>query len=377
VRTLQNLFVLGVASPLLVGLALGQEAAPESGPRTGPATIGPHWSKYTYPASVAEGVPYHVIEKGDTLWDLAGRYLGSPYLWPQIWDQNRYITDAHWIYPGDPLVLPQVAVVSEEAGGPGPEAGLPGAGGLPEAGLEGLPAAEAGAESQLYPLTEQDTLLCVSYISEQDEDRSLRVIGSEEGQQKVALADRDIIYLTKGANSGVRNGALFTLHRVETSVKHPATGRTIGDRVETTGVARVILVEPDTATAVIEKACRDVLAGDFLQPYEPVNVPLALRRPPSDRLTPASGKANGYIVEVQDHAYSAATGQMVSLDLGSADGLAPGNLLVAYRTVYPNVPTPRSVVGELAVVRVLERTAVAKIIYSRDTIEAGDRVELR
>jgi len=372
VRRLRILIVLGVGCPLLVGLALAQEAAPESGTRTGPATIGPHWSKYAYPDSIGEGVPYHIIEKGDTLWDLAGRYLGSPYLWPQIWDQNRYVTDAHWIYPGDPLVLPQLAVVSETAGGPGPETG---AGGLPEAGLEGLPEAEAGAESQLFPITEQDSLLCASYISEQDEDRSLRVRGSEEGWNKVALADRDIIYLTKGANSGVRNGALFTLHRVEASVKHPATGRTLGDRVETTGVARVILVEAETATAVIEKACRDVLKNDFLKPYEPVNVPLALRRPPSDRLTPASGKAQGYVVDVQGHSYSSATGQMVSIDLGSAEGLAPGNLLVAYRNVYPNAP--RNVVGELAVVRVLERTAVAKILYSRDTIEAGDRVELR
>ena len=58
----------------------------------------------------------HVIVPGDTLWAIAGKYLGNSYLWPQIWEKNTYILDAHWIYPGDPLVLgPQVAPVEQLA----------------------------------------------------------------------------------------------------------------------------------------------------------------------------------------------------------------------------------------------------------------------
>jgi hypothetical protein len=45
--------------------------------------------------------------------------------------------------------------------------------------------------------------------------------------------------------------------------------------------------------------------------------------------------------------------------------------------MYPSVPTPRNVIGELVVVAVRERTATARVLYSRDAIMAGDRIELR
>ncbi len=43
----------------------------------------------------------HVVVKGDTLWDITGKYLGNPFTWPTVWQKNPQIKDAHWIYPGD------------------------------------------------------------------------------------------------------------------------------------------------------------------------------------------------------------------------------------------------------------------------------------
>src|SRR5262245_34542737 len=91
-------------------------ATPTAGLQTGPATVAPHWSKNKYPESIPEGAIYYIVEKGDTLWDISARFLGNAYLWPQIWDENKYIADAHWIYPGDPIVLPKLALIAAGAG---------------------------------------------------------------------------------------------------------------------------------------------------------------------------------------------------------------------------------------------------------------------
>ncbi len=47
----------------------------------------------------------YVIKKGDTLWDLAFKFLGDPFQWPQLWHQNTYITNPNLIYPDKTLVI--------------------------------------------------------------------------------------------------------------------------------------------------------------------------------------------------------------------------------------------------------------------------------
>src|SRR4030042_4051024 len=51
----------------------------------------------------AEGV--YTIKKGDTLWDISSRFLKDPFLWPSLWQRNPYITNPHWIFPGQPIRL--------------------------------------------------------------------------------------------------------------------------------------------------------------------------------------------------------------------------------------------------------------------------------
>ena len=100
------------ATPEETQSAQQQEASPQpkSGelpvPLEAEMVVAAHWSKNPYPRTVAAGARVHIVERRDTLWDLAQRYYGNPFLWPQIWDANKYIPNAHWIYPGDPVIIP-------------------------------------------------------------------------------------------------------------------------------------------------------------------------------------------------------------------------------------------------------------------------------
>ena len=38
---------------------------------------------------------------GDTLWDISDAYLGTPWVWPSVWTDNRDIENPHLIVPGD------------------------------------------------------------------------------------------------------------------------------------------------------------------------------------------------------------------------------------------------------------------------------------
>jgi hypothetical protein len=62
----------------------------------------------------APDLPTVIVQRGDTLWDLAERHLGDPLRYTEIAELNyhraqadgRSLTDAHWIYPGWVLLLP-------------------------------------------------------------------------------------------------------------------------------------------------------------------------------------------------------------------------------------------------------------------------------
>lgn len=60
----------------------------------------------------------HVVRRGDTLWDLAGRYFTNPFQWPRIHEANtQVVRDPHWIYPDQVLVIPGLRELVAPGGG--------------------------------------------------------------------------------------------------------------------------------------------------------------------------------------------------------------------------------------------------------------------
>jgi len=81
----------------------GQSGKTHQPPQTGPAPAEQTGATEPSPTGVAPVVTTeytHIVVKGDTLWDIAAKYLENPFRYPELADLSR-IKDPHWIYPGD------------------------------------------------------------------------------------------------------------------------------------------------------------------------------------------------------------------------------------------------------------------------------------
>jgi hypothetical protein len=369
--------------------------------------VGDHWTAWNppaVPATPADSQQIHIIVKGDTLWALAGKFLGNPYLWPQIWEKNQYILDAHWIYPGDPLVLGlSVAPVDNlaQAGGPGgpgstapgetPAAAPPPPGAMTPAQAAGTPV-PLGAESDIY---------CSGYVGELDEQFPFSIAGSEydtqvfdssnynvrQGKQiqgrygapttvKFGLASGDVIYVDGGKAKGLTPGSLFTVVVGDQPVVHPLRGEVVGRFYRYLGRVRILSVQENTAIAEIVHTCDPIVVGAFLTPFQPEPVPLGRSTAMRPVNYPAAAEklhSAPSIVYAKDDVIALGADHIVHIDLGEQDAI-PGDMYTIYRENNRS-GFPPVVIGELAVLSVHKHFSVAKILESRYLIRLGDRLD--
>jgi len=340
--------------------------------------VGEHWTPYEPPTEFPPDANVYIIQKGDTLWDLANKFLGNPYLWPQIWEQNRYIRDAHWIYPGDPLVVGVKAAEvppqppAEAAGAAG--AGAEGAGGEAAGAEAGAPAEEA---VELLPVGGEDDVYCFGYLAPVEEKPSLTVISAEQGQYQEEFFTGDIVYLSGGTAEGVEAGQEYFLVLPHREVRHPATQAVLGKAMRYLGSIRVLCAQDHTATAEIISSCDAVVVGAWLKPFEPIPIPMAALGTPTGRCDLPNEKPKGYIVYSKDDILSFGHDTVVMIDLGTSDNLAPGSLCTVYRD-NPAPTAPRIVLGELAVLTAGDHWASGRIIaQSNLPMAVGDRIEVK
>jgi LysM domain-containing protein len=360
--------------------------------------VGDHWTAWDPPTPPAD-VQVHVIVRGDTLWDLARQFYGDPYLWPQLWERNRYILDAHWIYPGDPLVLGiQVAPAENLAQGTEPAPAAPGEPApAPAEPTTGVLSAGAAAGAPV-PLGAESDIYCSGYVGDLHETFPYHVIGSEYdvlsprlnappnaptdglygpvGSVKYGLSTGDIIYLDGGRAQGMVPGAVFTALLPQQPVVHPIHRDLFGRYYRYLGRVRVLSVQEETAIAEIVHSCDPIVVGAVLKPFEPEPVPLGrstAMRPinyPADAEDLAGAPT---ILMSRDTVVSLGEDHVVFIDRGADNDVTPGDIYTIYRMNRPGLPPV--VLGELAVLSVHPRSSVARIIKSRYEVLAGDRLD--
>jgi LysM repeat protein len=376
-----RLRTLAVAPGLLAALALAVPGLSAQEPATtNTIKIEAHASKWDYPKelNVPEGSRTHMVQKGDTLWDLAAKYLGNPYAWPQIWELNQWVKDPHWIYPGDPLVIDLSRAVAT-------------AGSVPES-VANLQPDQRRADPNAVRRPElgfafQDFIQLPFFAPDGAEahykSQGAFTITANKREDRRYLGEGETVYMNSGANQGVKTGDRFLiLKTVARKLMHPVIAKKkLGDVVQQIGVVRVTTAQPNGSVAVIERCLDTVEIGDHLVRFtEPANLPLQLRTDIAEPVKVAPNAA--VVVYVRDAKQHSAGGDMIIIDKGANDGLKVGEVVLAVRVrnfpvgsdtdKKPPMETTTHYLGQALVVRTDAQTATCRVLRSNEEFRIGD-----
>jgi len=316
----------------------------------------------------------HVVDNGDTLWDLCTKYLNSPWYWPKIWSYNPQITNPHWIFPGNELrfypsdeSLPTAVEVSRDLNAPGEtdELAIPG-----ELDVEDLVKAVAPVSIAKVPgnsyLSQRR-----AFISTADQEMSGQITNSVSEAQ--LLSDYDRVYVQ--LKTAAKKGQNFAVYRNAKEILHPFTGQSYGFSVEILGSVTIVDTSPQVATGQIDRAFRPIERGDYVGPW-----PETAGRRVSPRANEFDLK--GYIMDVSENGeIEIGEHHVVYIDKGRADGVKLGNTFQAYargdRYTRDLGGLPNEEVGQLMVIDVQERSSTAMVVRSLVELSAGQKIEMR
>lgn len=280
--------------------------------------------------------------------------------------------------------------------------------------------AQQGDSDQAEPVVKRADMYCTGYISEAVPRIDMQVIGGDKENQQNTFAQGDVVFLNKGRLAGVQPGAVYYILRPLGEFKHPFKKTKLGHFVRELGMLRVFEVQDHTATAEITVSCDSVELGDTLKPYEEQVGPAPREARPLPRYGEGSRGTKGQIVMSPTLREYLAANEVVYIDLGTRQGVRPGDYFTIYRKINrregvarmpdyevakertsgygsnhwkggdyamsaPRVARdkvkrerpeiPRKVLGELIVLKVERTAAVALITRTTAEVNIGDFIE--
>ena len=308
----------------------------------------------------------YTVVKGDTLWDISGKFLEQPWQWPQLWEYNPQIKNPHLIYPGDTLHFSLVDGKPRLSFSEGTVILKPRIRTSPSDQAIKLIPTDAIAQFLTSPKVVNDNIL----------EQSPYIIGFAGEHLVVGACDR--VYVRSIPNP---ESLSYTIYRPgEAYVSPDYPDEVLGYEAEFIADA-TIQRSGDPATLIITKSDVEIRKGDRLMVSE--KSALALNyfpRPPEEPI-------RGSIISVLNGVSQIGQHNIVVIDRGTADGLKPGHTLDIYnlgttvddpfnldKDKQSSVKLPDEIAGELMVFRSFERVSYALVLVATRAIHVFDRI---
>jgi nucleoid-associated protein YgaU len=314
----------------------------------------------------------YVVQKGDTLWDISGRFLEKPWLWPEVWRANPQIENPHLIYPGDTIRLVyidgQPALVLERGDGSRTYKATPGADGRLQPSVRATPLETAIPAISLGAI--QSLLVQNRVVAPEVLDGAPYVVEGESERLVVGAGDR--IYVRGEVPDSqtynfVRNGPLYV---------DPDTGEVLGQEATYIGLGRVLAQEGDISTFYVNSAREEVQIADRVLPTE--------ERKVDSTFFPSAPSADvrGTLISVFGGVTQVGQFDVVVLNRGEREGIVVGNVLSIHkrgalardRVANETVRLPSERAGLLMVFRVFEKLSYGLVLVTERPLAVGDEV---
>ena len=310
----------------------------------------------------------YTVVKGDTLWDISGRFLSKPWLWPELWQVNPQIENPHLIYPGDTIHLIYVD-------------------GQPRLQLERGGAGLAGGEDRLDPAIRSTPLDSAIPTIRLDAVQSWLVQNRVVTEQELLAAP----YVVQGASERLVLGAgdrLYVRGRLPTGESYnfvrrgpayvdPDTREFLGREATYIGLGQALDQHDDIATMFVQSSREEVQIGDRILPTEERR--LASNFFPS---APAT-EVDGQIISVFSGVTQVGQFDVVVLNAGAREGVDVGNVLAIYkrgtlakdRIARQTIRLPSERAGLLMVYRVFEKLSYGVVLETERPLAVHDEVK--
>lgn len=312
---------------------------------------------------LAEGHPdEYTVQVGDTLWDIAATFLRDPWYWPEIWYVNPQVENPHLIFPGDTLALVYIGGqqrITTTSRGPSYRMS-------PSA--RSTPLNEAVTS---IPYEQIDAFLSKGLVLEKGQIEQLPYIVAARGDHLMAAAGNSV-YVRGGAPT--QPGTRYSIVHVGDQLIDPDDNKVIGFQGIYVGEG-LMGRGGDPATVALTDTNREALNGDRLVP-EAVDIPLNFFPKAPDI------QVDGRIISVVDGVSMIGQYQVVVVNRGARNGLAPGDVLSVYeagkvvkdRTEGGNVRLPDEQAGTVMVFKVYDRIGYGLVMEASLPINVLDAV---